>query len=424
MFYRFRSRKVLVPLLLVALLSIFLALCSCKRTAGQHVYLTWNQDDTSTSITVNFHSPERDALPRFVYYGTLPGGGTPGSYPFKSTMTGTYSEAGQRTVYSADLTQLTPNTAYYFVIGDESKAVAREDKFKTLPGDGESEIRFITGGDMGLASEVAALERMASLRDPMFALIGGDVVYDNGDPKNFWFWDDWLESWSKNMRRADGSLIPIVMAAGNHEVDGGYGGPAERAPFYRDFFFPGEKRSYFSRRFGGHTAIYVLDTDHIALVDGAQKDWLAADLSSDQDLANRFALYHVPLYPSVRSPDDSVTTRARHSWGPLFDQFQLTAAFENHDHALKRTHPLRAGIPATAGTIYIGDGCFGTKPREVAPGRDYIANSVGIRHFWSIRATPTQVRLDAFDIKGRLRDSTTINRSNSGGSAQQRLPNE
>ena len=41
---------------------------------------------------------------------------------------------------------------------------------------------------------------------------------------------------------------------------------------------------------------------------------------------------------------------------PLFDNYHLTAAFEHHDHAFKRTHLLRANQTDPGGTLYLGDG--------------------------------------------------------------------
>jgi hypothetical protein len=40
------------------------------------------------------------------------------------------------------------------------------------------------------------------------------------------------------------------------------------------------------------------------------------------------------------------------------------AAFENHNHAFKRTHPIKASQVDPTGVVYIGDGSWGVNPRK------------------------------------------------------------
>jgi len=60
-------------------------------------------------------------------------------------------------------------------------------------------------------------------------------------------------------------------------------------------------------------------------------------------------------------------------------------AFENHDHAYKRTHPLRNGEIRSDGIVYIGDGAWGVRTRD--PGRSheeyayYLNRVASQRHF-------------------------------------------
>ena len=163
---------------------------------------------------------------------------------------------------------------------------------------------------------------------------------------------------------------------------------AKRAPFYTLFFHQHpEGRSYFLRRFGAQLAVWVLDSGHLADFAGAQEVWLERSLREHRDTRFRFALYHVSLYPSHRPYDGSGPRAGRRHWVPLFDAFGLTAAFENHEHLLKRTHPLRAGALAAdgQGTLYIGDGCWGkSHVRKPVGDRWYLAKTLRRRHVWSV----------------------------------------
>ena len=44
---------------------------------------------------------------------------------------------------------------------------------------------------------------------------------------------------------------------------------------------------------------------------------------------------------------------------PIFDKYKFTAIFENHQHTMKRTKPMRNSKFAEDGTIYFGDGNLG-----------------------------------------------------------------
>ena len=61
----------------------------------------------------------------------------------------------------------------------------------------------------------------------------------------------------------DGRLIPMVACIGNHEVDGGYGKPREKAPFFYALFdglFP--ETGYATLDFGDYLSLVLLDTGH------------------------------------------------------------------------------------------------------------------------------------------------------------------
>ena len=108
-----------------------------------------------------------------------------------------------------------------------------------------------------------------------------------------------------------------------------------------------------------------MDSGHTHPINGAQTEWLAGVLEARQLVPHKFALYHVPAYPSSRPFNYGISKQIRKNWVPLFDKYKLTAAFENHDHDYKRTHPLLEGKTAPKGVIYLGDGAWGVEtPRK------------------------------------------------------------
>jgi hypothetical protein len=249
--------------------------------------------------------------------------------------------------------------------------------------------------------------RQAARADPSFALLGGDLAYCRGRPEGLARWQRWLADWEASMRAPDGRLIPFVAAVGNEDclAPGVSAPPAERAPFFRGFLSQEPQgRSYFARRFGPRIALFVLDSGHLAPHAGAQRDWLAAELAAKAAVPLRYALYHVALFPA-RQPLAGELAAARAAWLPLFDGFRLTAAFEHHGHLHKRTHPLRAALPAADGTVYFGDGCWGkTHVESPELERGYLAAAESRRHFWKVTVSEAGARYEAVDGFGRVFD--------------------
>jgi hypothetical protein len=401
-----------------AKLALFCSVLLLMATASAveppfHTYLTW-QGDTSTTITVNFHTEE--ALENStVYYDTKSRDGKARHYDLKATGSSHQLDGlrDERYIHVVELTGLEPGETYYFVAGGWTsisrrfatkwREVTEELSFRTIPNDG-SPIRFVTGGDMGIGKLARALLARAGEKDPMFGLIGGDLAYVNGDLNEFAKWDRWLRNWSSNMIAPDGRLIPMVLAVGNHEVDGAFGQPLEKARFYISYFAQ-ENRSYFSRKFGKDVVLYALDTGHIASHE-SQVAWLDEAMTADEAIARKIAVYHVPLYPSVREHTGGNAVLGRTHWVPVFDKHGLTTAFENHDHAHKRTHVLKDNKIDPSGTLYLGDGSFGREPRELNKAELWymdVANSKA--HFWLVEASAESVRYQAIDQHDDVFDS-------------------
>lgn len=382
-------------------LLIFL-LATLASAQPRHLYLTW-QDDTSTTMTVIFQTMSPAQNPT-VYYGQKSATSLGG---YESTQKGraTKFPGLERWVHFVKLTDLEPGATYYFRAGDQSVGFSNERKFRTVP-DTAEDIRFVTGGDMWIEPVVHQMMRQAASQSPWFALIGGDMAYADGRLSHVNFWDKWLEAWDKNMVTPSGHMIPMVLAIGNHETRGGFGGSPSDAPFYYNFFKQDE-RAYFSRKFGPDIIFYVLDSGHTNPHGGAQADWLAQEMERTQEVRHRFALYHVPCYPSYpgvfNGPNE---TAGRKHWVPLFDRYRLRAAFENHYHTFKRTKPLRGGKVDPQGTVYLGDGCWGMKPRKVKPQPDwYEAVSASKRHLWLVDVRGDKVRYRAMDPHGKVFDT-------------------
>jgi acid phosphatase type 7 len=372
--------------------------------APRHVYLTW-QGDTSRTITVNYQTLKPTDTSA-VYFDTQSRKDRPGEYRYKAVGTSHQIPglADERKIHWVELGSLAPGETYYFIAGDPQHGFTAEQKFRTIPA-GSQKLRFVTGGDMGVSADVAALLQQAAKLDPAFGVVGGDIAYAGDLLANYHKWDAWLDLWETNMVAPTGCTIPMVLAIGNHEVHDGPALSRANAQFYFQYFAQDRERSYYSRTFGKNLAMFLLDSEHISPDDGEQAGWLNAQLSAHDGVPCKIAVYHVPLYPCYRAFDGGGSVKGRQTWLPIFDQHHLTAAFENHDHAFKRTLLLRENKPDPQGTLYLGDGCWGMSARKVgAELRWYEAKAASLQHFWCVDVSPNRVEYRALNKQGQVFD--------------------
>lgn len=365
----------------------------------RHIYLTYS-GAPETSIDVNIIMKGASG-PVKVYYDSEPRHEDRNAY--HNSIEATYIPCTMelsdgRRLHVAKLTGLTPGRTYSFVAGEDEDGYSRELKFRTLPG-GDAAIRFVNGGDMGADGRAERIQRNAGKTDPDFAVIGGDLAYANGMLAAEELWDAWLDNWAQYMRRTDGSMIPIMTAIGNHEVNKFKSDdPAIRSPWYLSLFGRQGDEVYYSRKVGDNIVFFFLDSGHLNPIDTDQAGWLATELEKYKEVPHKFAVYHVPMYPAFGSYDGAGAALQRETWGPLFDQYGVRVAFEHHDHVSKRSKPLKGGKVAEGGTVYVGDGAFGRESRDVDRElRWYNAMEESTVHFWQVDVTKEKVKLQAID---------------------------
>jgi len=376
----------------------------------RHIYLTYS-DDPESSVDINI-IVESDVEVMHVYYDTEPRHEVRDAYAnhVEAVHVPTpMALADGRALYVAALKNLTPGTLYSFVAGESEFGYSRELKFKTLPG-GDAPLRFVNGGDMGADGRARTILKLAAQRDPDFALLGGDLAYENGMLGDGELVDAWLDNWFNYMRRTDGGLVPIITCIGNHEVNKThYDDPMLRSPWYLSLFGRQGEKAYFSRQVGDNMVFIALDSAHLNPVEGEQTAWLAAELEKYKAIPHKFAFYHVPMYPAFGDYDGKVAAQMRELWAPLFDQYGLRVGFEHHDHVAKRTKPIKGNKVAESGTVYIGDGAMGRESRDVDRElRWYSAMEVSEVHCWIVDVSNAGVKLEAIDRSGAAFDSVSL----------------
>lgn len=390
------------------------ALPSVASGAGiEHARVLWVADP-STEAVVSWTTREPGESHR-VHFDTMPRHAKPADYAhradsFKDGMF-TMEQEDEKWVkpgyyHHVRLADLQPATVYHFVIASDGQ-VSREFHFVTAPAD-DREFAMLFGGDsrIGGGTPVAhndrrkMNERMASLlkaNPRILALLhGGDYC----QTAHWRFMDAWLSD-HERVITDQGRMLPIIPVRGNHDMQVG---------FEEAFPLPDGARDYYgSIRLSSEVALVTLNTE-ISL-GGDQKRWLGDELQRLRPQHRwLFAAYHRPAYPSVRSPQDGASRR-RH-WVPLFEKHNIDLVCESHDHALKRTLPIRDGEPDHEnGIVYIGDGGLGVPQRTPDPTRWWFGAegfTKPTHHVQMLEFGRESLRVRAFGMEGDTLDDFRI----------------
>lgn len=402
----------------LSLLVVLCALLVCiSRSAAQDLsglYLTWTRDP-STTMTVNWV----DLYPR---------GTTTVFYRARGTADWLSAQASQKALEPSalqrrwvELAGLAPDTVYEFGIGTRPEKETDGWCFRTMPADlAIRPVRFVTGGDMMHSrAQVDAMNKQAAALDPDFALLGGDLAYENGVTATRIV--DWLESWMRLSVGKDRRLIPMVLAIGNHEVRGHYNGKIpDDAPYFYGLFTLPEDRAYYALDFGAYLSLIVLDSGHTNPVEGPQVQFLEEAMSQRTDRQFLFACYHYPMYGTTKAPmnglpiDATRSVAQRQHWMPIFEKYGLTAVFENDHHNFKRSHRLRNHQRDDEnGLLYLGDGAWGVGTRDVPkPGEAWwLAKAASRNHLWVVDLHVDGTSLiRAIDVDGEAFDEVRIDK--------------
>lgn len=380
----------------IALMAILLGWALPAPSAAQEAFeplglnLTWQQDP-STTMTIDWHVSD-PAQAAGVEYRASGAGSWSAAAP-DETLAFPFSD---RHIHRVELTGLEPYTDYEFRFATNGPVY----RFRTLPSDVvRTPVRLAMGGDVRTSRErMERTGRVAMEYEPHAIVFGGDLAYADGDPRKVENWYEWFEVTRDVFRTADGRIVPVVVAIGNHEIwqsrrleedelhlEAEWGIEGGQSPFYMTLFPQPSGTSYRVLDAGDYLSLLLLDTDHLEMIAGEQTAWLEETLAARVDVPHVFPVYHQPAYPSVRSFGGSGSQRIREFWSPLFERYGVQVAFENHDHAYKRTVPIRAGAEHPRGVVYIGDGAWGVGTREIGRDQDspawYLKRATAERHF-------------------------------------------
>ncbi len=289
------------------------------------------------------------------------------------------------------LSNLQPNTRYYYRVLNDAQVIAEGDTFRTAKPDSIDKVSLVIWGDSGTGGE--AQFRMASLLEEQavdFCLHVGDVSQSNGSEYDNIFFKPY-----QNIVRSR----CIFTSIGNHDT---YFNNA--ATYLDDFYLPHNNpdstERYYSFNWGNVHCIALNSMEDISPA-SKQYAWLVSDLSSDfrKRTTWTFVYFHYPPYcQGWDTWAGDVATQQY--WVPLFEQYKVDMVFNGHTHDYERGY--------LNGVYYIITG-GGGGGMDVW-GRDYPHIDVTIfkHHFTRLDVDGDKLLLRAIDIDNVLIDSLTI----------------
>ncbi|MGQ9722039.1 MAG: metallophosphoesterase [Candidatus Jordarchaeum sp.] len=327
-----------------------------------------------------------------------PLGGNPSLYTYSASgFNYTYAGASGY-IHEVELTNLTPDTRYYFICGGPGNYSA-ERSFRTAP-NSTSEFKFVAGGDSRSdpASRTLVSQAMSHF-NPSFVMHSGDMV-ENGWSQSQW--DSWFSDVNDNWIGDNGLTIPIIPCLGNHEKNA--------TNYYEQFALP-ENEQWYYLDWGPNLRIIVLNSEARDQIATDQADWLNTTLSSTPENTWKIVIFHRNVYYSGYHYND---TDIIDNWVPIFDQYHVDIVIQGHTHHYHRTKPMYNNSIASSyqeGTMYLTSGGWGVPTHDYTP-QLYSDYGNETHHFVLINVfTNGTLHLEATDINGYVFDHVWLNKS-------------
>jgi acid phosphatase type 7 len=273
------------------------------------------------------------------------------------------------------LNGLNSNTRYYFCIKD-SEGYSRIYHTSTTPGNPDSPLSFIAGGDS--RDRRVVRQKANSLVPKLVAhavLFNGDFIGIDIEKQ----WLDWFEDWELSTGE-DGRITPLVVTRGNHEITN---------KVFVDLFDVPHKKVFYSTTFGGDL-LHIVSLNSEIIKFGQQKIFLRSALKEHKDYIWQIAQYHRPIRSHVGHKKE-METQYR-NFVPLFEKYpNLKLCLENDSHTCKTTWPIVSdkGLGSeegfkrddAKGIVYVGEGCWGAPLRAADDLKCWTRDAEAINQF-------------------------------------------
>ncbi|HZN41810.1 MAG TPA: metallophosphoesterase [Planctomycetota bacterium] len=306
---------------------------------------------------------------------------------------GNTATGASTTNHAIRITGLLPDHFYWYRVRLAGNPVTPAYRTRTFASAG-SDVTFFVFGDCGTGS--SGQTRVADLLqtwDWDLGLLPGDIIYPDGQASGFnpYF----FTPYAATLR-----TTPFYPTLGNHDRHTSSGQP------YLDAFYLPTGNSSSERWYSfDHGKVHFIGLDSEG-ISSSQTAWLRSDLTAARAAGAQwiFATFHHPGYSSGTGHGREQSIYQ--NWCPIFEEFEVDAVFQGHDHIYERTSVRRDFYPNNRGVVYFvvgtgGAGLYGINPEP-----------------YSAYATAKQGILKV-DVRGNVFRSTFIDGSSGSALGQQ-----
>lgn len=287
---------------------------------------------------------------------------------------------------------LEPSTSYTYQVGG-GRAWSEPVSFATpgAPGTFDSFRVAIAGDSRGNPETWAAIVQAADAEEPDLFLLTGDMVNYGVSQSE---WDDWFAAAGTVFARKH-----AILTHGNHEFLAQH--------YFAQFALPGNEE-WFAVDYGDLLLLNMNDT--VRSSDEIFTDQVSFATSELAASGARWkvAMHHQPEFAATRGHGSNVDLQE--AWVPVWDRFGLDLVFTGHNHAYERSKPLRGGVEAEGGTIYVVTGGAGA-PLYTRHDETFFTEVVTpIEHYVIADFSPEGVSVVAKDLSGNVIDAFSLPR--------------
>ena len=256
---------------------------------------------------------------------------------------------------------------------------------EALPPVGKDSVKLLVIGDIETAAQ---MWRARSVFPYEFAIMLGDNMYGSERPQ------DYARKFEQPFKPLLDAKIEFYASLGNHD---------DPNQMYYKPFGMGGKRFYTYQK--GDVRFFALDSNYM---DRDQQRWLEQELSQSKSKW-KIAYFHHPIYSSGGRHGSEVDLRSIIE--PLFIKYGLNVVFAGHEHFYERLKPQKGIHYFTAG------GSAKLRAGDIQVGAMTAKGFDTDQSFMMVEIDGDALHFQALSRRGRLIDSGTITRQNTGGTS-------
>jgi predicted phosphodiesterase len=262
---------------------------------------------------------------------------------------------------------------------------------EALPPVGKNSVKFLVIGDSGTGdrAQIETAQMMWKARSVFpyeFAIMLGDNMYGSERPQ------DYARKFEAPFKPLLDAKIEFYAALGNHDDP--------NQMYYKPFGMGGKRFYAFEK---GDAKFFVLDSNYM---DRDQQRWLEEEMSRTQSKW-KLAYFHHPIYSSGGRHGSEVDLRSIVE--PIFIKYAMNVVLAGHEHFYERLKPQKGIHYFTAG------GSAKLRAGDIQAGAMTAKGFDSDQSFMMVEIDGDAFHYQTLSRRGRLIDSGTITRQNSGG---------